>query len=74
MTKLTKEQTKNKECLNALMGAYSGFHKLIDLRDSISEAASNSEISVLYEKKLNDSISEVIDIQHKLITRLEKVL
>jgi hypothetical protein len=70
MTKLTKEQTRNKECLNALMGAYSGFHKLIDLRGSIQK----SPCFMSSDKKLNDSISEVIDIQHELITRLEKVL
>ena len=73
--KLTKQQTKNKECVNALMGAYSGLHKLIELRNSILKG--HLEMSGYVDttdKKLHDSVSEIIDTQHELITRLEKVI
>ena len=54
--------------------AYAGLHKLIELRNSIQKhQLIISGLKVGENTKLLDSISEVIDTQRELITRLEKV-
>jgi hypothetical protein len=52
--------------------AYAGLHKLIGLRNSILKG--HLEMSGYVDttdKKLHDSISEIIDTQHELIKKLE---
>jgi hypothetical protein len=54
------------------VNAYLGLHKLIGLRNSILKG--HLEMSGYVDttdKKLHDSISEIIDTQHELIRKLE---
>ena len=52
--------------------AYLGLHKLIELRNSIQKhQLIISGLKVGENKKLLDSISDIIDTQHELIRKLE---
>ena len=52
--------------------AYAGLHKLIELRNSIQQhQLIVSGLTVGANKTLLVSISEIIDIQHELIRKLE---
>ena len=54
--------------------AYAGLHKLIELRNSIQKhQLIISGLKVGENKKLLDSISDIIDTQHGLINKLELV-
>ena len=54
--------------------AYAGLHKLIELRNSIQQhQLIISGLKVGENKKLLDSISDIIDTQHGLINKLELV-